>query len=54
VFKDALNYARHKDLKDWEDTNIAYTVGKKRKEFLNKNKGKSEIQKTIKTSCVRN
>jgi hypothetical protein len=52
VFENALKHARHKDLKDWEDANIAYTVRKKRQEFLNKNKGKSEIQKAIKTSCV--
>jgi prenyltransferase beta subunit len=39
VFENALNHARHKDLKDWEDANIAYTVRKKRQEFLNKNKG---------------
>jgi hypothetical protein len=45
VFENALNHARHKDLKDWEDVNIPYTVRKKRQEFLNKNKGKSEIQK---------
>jgi hypothetical protein len=29
VFENVLNHARHKDLKDWEDTNIAYTVRKK-------------------------
>jgi hypothetical protein len=52
VFENALNHARHKDLKDWEDVNIPYTVRKKRQEFLNKNKGKSKIQKAVKTSCV--
>jgi hypothetical protein len=36
----------------WEDANIAYTVRKKRQEFLNKNKGKSEIKKAVKTSYV--
>jgi hypothetical protein len=52
VFENALNHARNKDLKDWEDINIPYTVRKKRQEFLNKNKGKSEIQKEVKTSYV--
>ena len=42
VIKNALNQARHKDLKYWEDVNISYTVRKKRQEFLNNN-----IQKTI-------
>jgi hypothetical protein len=52
VFENALKHARHKDLKDWEDVNIPYTVRKKRQEFLNKHKGKSEIQKAVKTSYV--
>jgi hypothetical protein len=42
--KNALNQARHKDLKDWEDANIPYTVRKKRQEFLSGN----EIQKPVK------
>jgi hypothetical protein len=30
VFENALNHARYKYLKDWEDVNIPYTVRKKR------------------------
>lgn len=45
IFENAFNQARHKDLKDWEDANIPYTVRKKRQEFLNKN----IIQKPVKT-----
>jgi tRNA(Ile)-lysidine synthase TilS/MesJ len=52
VFENALNHVKHKDLKDWEEVNIPYTVRKKRQEFLNKHKGKSEIQKAVKTSYV--
>jgi hypothetical protein len=33
VFENTLKHARHKDLKDWEDANIAYTVRKKGKNF---------------------
>jgi len=40
----ALNQARHKDLKNWEQENVSYTMRKKRQAFFAEIKSQKPVK----------